>query len=53
MNQYAGIFGFVVLTRIKDLMWCALIGLKPMAISKSANTYNRQNWEESVSFRLM
>jgi len=21
-----------------------------MAISKSANTYNRQNWEESVSY---
>ena len=24
---------------------------RKMAISKSTNTYNRQNWEDSVSFK--
>ena len=28
-----------------------LIHLRKMAISKSTNTYNRQNWEDSVSYR--
>ena len=38
---------------VMNITWkdCAIFG--NMAISKSTNTYNRQNWEDSVSFMFV